>query len=1099
MAKIVADRVLETTTTTGTGALTLAGAVTGYRAFSSVCANLDTCDYFAEAINGSGVPTGNWEAGLGTWGTGGVLTRTTVYTSSNANALVSFAAGTTRVGLGLTSTAVNALLTADTTNTTSLATVAATIVSNESLPAISKTLHYGAVVKSIIYDTLKDSDAGAWRKRCVDKSWYNETICTGTWRSQLANLTAAWAVSGAAVGDFYQNTTDGKYYTIGGTSGSPTQTEVFRGNVREFPEQVAVMAESSRVIIYDLTQPSCPMWFVFRLSVHFWDGVPTSLSMLNGKLSLGSYNTANPLWSGNGLYIYDFITTSLSPCVIGGSGSYYVGKTYNFTSTIGIRSGYINNFQEYNIVNKLVNDVAMIVLDGAPIDPATGLPVPTIAVATAGGVSVIKSDGSVVNSASTLAFGSLSIIPASNPMLIATCSGQETSYLYDNLIGLMASFTQKRNLNSLTAPYNKTVGQAQIRSIGTGRNRFGSASLDGPYALTFTVENSGNTGLAAFVNNTYNTGWQVGDARGTYLADTVAETIAASGELITNGTFDTVDPLVSGVYNASSYVRDTPAYVTLYDGVQVAVPSGMTRHTGGRLIRNLVSSDITTWSKQGGVVVTADSHAPPTGLVGQVYKVVSDAIAHGVYITSLVGAGTVITESVWLCTDTTLAMTLGTAQGSGAAANITLSSTWNKYSVNGTSTIANDGPNIYTASGAGTFYVFQPQFEVVTGFSNQNPSEYVPQFVTTAVTSNQLILNGTNPSATTSWASSSLYTSTMAAVSSEFQVTNTTTYGRQLQTLICVVGQTYILSGYCRVVSGTAQATIGVSAGIYGQSMTQSIQTAGTTNVYGSALFVASATTMYIVIGDNLGTSSTAVTAYNNISCVQYFPPASNIVLGPEMWSNPAPSVSVSGTGDAGNYNTSTKTFTITATGSNNSYPRFGFSLGLVTGIAYTVFGVLTGASVLSSVVTVRLATSGGANSIIYNSTTGVFAGTIIAGATPYLELDFTGLATSSIQIVTLSVKQCLYQGAGADGYMYSYNQNGNTVASNIVTNVTGALITNSVSNCADAKGPFGYLAEGPSTQYLGVTSAPASQTTSTLAPGTYTLWMTGSGSVSLS
>ena len=44
-----------------------------------------------------------------------------------------------------------------------------------------------------------------------------------------------------------------------------------------------------------------------------------------------------------------------------------------------------------------VNDVAMTVLPNAPIDADTGLPVPTIAVATDGGVSVIKDDGSVVD------------------------------------------------------------------------------------------------------------------------------------------------------------------------------------------------------------------------------------------------------------------------------------------------------------------------------------------------------------------------------------------------------------------------------------------------------------------------------------------------------------------------------------------------------------------------------------------------------------------------------------------------------------------------------------------------------------------------------
>ena len=50
-----------------------------------------------------------------------------------------------------------------------------------------------------------------------------------------------------------------------------------------------------------------------------------------------------------------------------------------------------------SIVNRYVNDVAMTVLPNAPIDADTGLPVPTIAVATDGGVSVIKDDGTVVD------------------------------------------------------------------------------------------------------------------------------------------------------------------------------------------------------------------------------------------------------------------------------------------------------------------------------------------------------------------------------------------------------------------------------------------------------------------------------------------------------------------------------------------------------------------------------------------------------------------------------------------------------------------------------------------------------------------------------
>jgi len=101
MARIVADRVQETSTTTGNGAYTLSGSTIGFRAASSVCNNGDTFSYHAEDVDLYGRLLGGWETGLGTWGTGGVLTRTTVYASSNANAAVVWASGTRRVSLSL--------------------------------------------------------------------------------------------------------------------------------------------------------------------------------------------------------------------------------------------------------------------------------------------------------------------------------------------------------------------------------------------------------------------------------------------------------------------------------------------------------------------------------------------------------------------------------------------------------------------------------------------------------------------------------------------------------------------------------------------------------------------------------------------------------------------------------------------------------------------------------------------------------------------------------------------------------------------------------------------------------------------------------------
>jgi hypothetical protein len=89
MAFVKSDRVRETTTTTGTGPISLLGALGGYQSFNTVMANGDTC-WYAIVLPGSA-----WETGIGTFNpTGQLLTRTTVLESSNAGAAVSFGAGT---------------------------------------------------------------------------------------------------------------------------------------------------------------------------------------------------------------------------------------------------------------------------------------------------------------------------------------------------------------------------------------------------------------------------------------------------------------------------------------------------------------------------------------------------------------------------------------------------------------------------------------------------------------------------------------------------------------------------------------------------------------------------------------------------------------------------------------------------------------------------------------------------------------------------------------------------------------------------------------------------------------------------------------------
>jgi len=91
MAFVLADRVKETTTTTGTGTVTLLGASTGYQSFA-VIGNANTTYYTIASQSGS-----EWEVGIGTYTSSGTtLARTTVLSNSSATqpSALSFSAGT---------------------------------------------------------------------------------------------------------------------------------------------------------------------------------------------------------------------------------------------------------------------------------------------------------------------------------------------------------------------------------------------------------------------------------------------------------------------------------------------------------------------------------------------------------------------------------------------------------------------------------------------------------------------------------------------------------------------------------------------------------------------------------------------------------------------------------------------------------------------------------------------------------------------------------------------------------------------------------------------------------------------------------------------
>jgi hypothetical protein len=215
-----------------------------------------------------------------------------------------------------------------------------------------------------------------------------------------------------------------------------------------------------------------------------------------------------------------------------------------------------------NIVARTIYDVAMTVLPNAPIDADTGLPVPTIAVATNGGVSVIKDDGTVVDIVS-------SYLGHETPMQVKFV-GDKVFWLgqnnYDN--GWSSGFTAKIPSADLSVNYNSGVGSLTKYSsfewgthltngsaisipiamnsprtssfIEAGTNDeliFGGKGSDDHGTVVKVVENLSDpeSGMIAQIASDFATGYQVGDIKLAALSDT-STTNVTSPELVTNGT-----------------------------------------------------------------------------------------------------------------------------------------------------------------------------------------------------------------------------------------------------------------------------------------------------------------------------------------------------------------------------------------------------------------------------------------------------------------------------------------------------------------------------------------------------------------------------------
>jgi len=390
---------------------------------------------------------------------------------------------TTSTGVDITGTLTSDGLTVDGTTTTD----------GLNLDAISEAIADTAV-DIFVYDTRKDSDGGAWRKRTQHTSWYNETLNTAT-----------------------------------------------RGSRKEFPAVAVILATSSGITIYDGDDPDLPMWISYTN-----EGNISSISALNGRLFYGNTNGGSTIDYLMDKYLLGYRS----------SGSRYYLRLNASSGSISFSNIAPSSGDLIGtIVNNTVNDVAMTVLPNAPIDAATGLPVPTIAVATDGGISVIRDDGTVVDVTESSGPDSTHAIeftddnkivfmwsdtsgidnyPHIGVMPIPSSDVSQAYYYSSSFIEEDYSYSSTfTNANDGIVVVPNANYQRDFKALSPNK----SIGYDSGLSHIYSNPSDSRKSMVVFTTSDYNTGWMNGDIKLATLSDT-DDTDVTGSELVTNGTFD---------------------------------------------------------------------------------------------------------------------------------------------------------------------------------------------------------------------------------------------------------------------------------------------------------------------------------------------------------------------------------------------------------------------------------------------------------------------------------------------------------------------------------------------------------------------------------
>jgi len=157
MALILKDRVKESSSSSGTGSLTLGGAFPGYQTFNAAITTGSTVYYTIHNLT-AGSDT-EWEVGVGTFTSPATLSRDTVFSSSTGSSKVNFTSGVSGLEVFITQPAEQALYTNQATGKVEVFgngtnTVAFTNVNTTNLTATTVTLTNGTISTYAITSTV---------------------------------------------------------------------------------------------------------------------------------------------------------------------------------------------------------------------------------------------------------------------------------------------------------------------------------------------------------------------------------------------------------------------------------------------------------------------------------------------------------------------------------------------------------------------------------------------------------------------------------------------------------------------------------------------------------------------------------------------------------------------------------------------------------------------------------------------------------------------------------------------------------------------------------------------------------------------------------